>query len=171
MYTFTPMTEADARAIIAWRYDGEYAIYNIVGDGDDFTELLAEFLDRRSPYYAVRNLDMDATGAPVGFFCYGSSAGIDFDESEPQLYNGDGSLNAGLGMRPDLTGHGFGVGFTQAGVAFGVERYHPTFIRFYVLPFNDRALRAYERAGFRRLGVVIQHGPHGERPFVEMRLP
>lgn len=171
MYTFMPMTEADARAIMTWRYDGVYGVYNIDGDGDDPVELLAELLDRRSPYYAVRNVELDASGAPVGFFCYGSSAGVDFGEAEPYLYNDDGSLNGGLGMRPDLTGRGLGAAFTQAGAAFGVAQYHPTFIRFYVLPFNERALRAYERAGFRRVGVVIQRGPQGERLFVELRLP
>jgi RimJ/RimL family protein N-acetyltransferase len=165
------MTEDDVRAIMAWRYDVQYSIYNIDGDGDDPDELLAEFLDRRSPYFAARNPDVDPSGAVVGFFCYGSSAGVTFGEAAPYLYNDDGSLNGGLGMRPDLTGRGLGAAFTQAGVAFGAEQYHPAFIRFYVLPFNDRAIRAYERVGFRRVGIVIQRSVQGERPFVEMRLP
>lgn len=170
MYTFTPIMEEDARAIMAWRYDDPYSVYNTDEDGeDDPTALLAEFLDRRSPYFAVRNVEVDASGALVGFFCYGSAAGVVFDGAEPHLYNADGSLDVGLGMRPDLTGRGLGLAFTQAGVAFGVERYHPTFVRFYVLPFNERALRVYERAGFVRVGTVMQHGPQGERPFVEMR--
>ncbi len=171
MYNFTPMTEDDARAIMTWRYTDPYGVYNIDGDGDDPDEVLAEFLDRRSPYFAVRNLDVDPSGAVVGFFCYGASAGVTFGEHEPYLYNDDGSLNGGLGMRPDLTGRGLGAAFTQAGVAFAKEQYHPAFIRFYVLPFNERAIRVYERVGFRRVGVVIQRGSHSERPFVEMRLP
>jgi len=171
MYSFTPMTEDDARAIMTWRYAQPYGVYDIDDDGDDPTEALAEFLDRASPYYAVRNLTVDATGALVGFFCYGSSAGVTFGEAEPYLYNDDGSLNGGLGMRPDLTGHGLGAAFTQAGLAFAVEQYHPAFIRFYVLPFNERAIRVYERVGFRRVGIVIQRSSQGERPFVEMRLP
>src|SRR5579863_5566125 len=89
-------------------------VYNTDGDGGGApTSALAEYLDRRSPHVAVRNEEVDATGAPVGFFCYGSAAGVVFDGAEPQLYNVDGSLNVGLGLRPDLTGRGLGLAFTQ----------------------------------------------------------
>jgi RimJ/RimL family protein N-acetyltransferase len=37
------------------------------------------------------------------------------------------------------------------------------------MTFNERAIRVYERAGFERVRVVIQHSLEGERPFLEMR--
>ncbi len=162
------MTEADARAIMAWRYPPPYAVYNAEADGDaDEAALLSEYLDTRSPYFAVRNSELDASGAVVGLFCFGSAAGITFD-SAPHLLEADGSLNVGLGMRPDLTGRGLGQDFVLAGLAFGAEKYHPTLFRFYALAFNSRALKVYERVGFRRMGVVTQRGLWGERDFVEL---
>src|SRR5579862_175405 len=139
------MTEADARAIMAWRYPGPYAVYSAGADGDaDEAAMLAEYLDTRSPYFAVRHAEIDPSGAVVGFFCYGSSAGVISDGSAPHLLEADGSLDAGLGLRPDLTGRGLGLDFVLAGLAFGAERYHPARFRFYTLAFNQRALTVYE---------------------------
>ncbi len=161
--------EADARAIMAWRYPPPYAVYNTEADGDaDEAVLFAEYLDTRSPYFAVRNEALDPSGAVVGLFCYGSSAGVSLEAGAPHLLEADGSLNVGLGMRPDLTGRGLGLDFVLAGLAFGAEQYHPTLFRFYALAFNHRALKVYERAGFRRVGVVTQRGLWGERDFIEL---
>jgi RimJ/RimL family protein N-acetyltransferase len=158
-FTFRLMDEADARAVQAWRYDGEYAVYNWDADGDD----PAELLDRRSPHYAVR----DERSELVGFFAFGSSA--DITDSPPGIYGEDRSVLVGLGMRPDLTGKGLGLAFVNAGLAFGTAQFAPTAFRLFVMTFNERAIRVYERAGFQRVGVVMQHSPQGDRPFLEMR--
>lgn len=159
-FRFLPMEEADARAIIAWRYDGPYAIYNWEGEDDP-----SEMLDRRSPHYAVR----DEHGELVGFFAYGSSAYV-WDGGEPHLYSEENTITIGLGMRPDLTGKGLGLAFTLAGLDFAREHFRPDYFRLYVLAFNERAIRVYERAGFERTGVYTQvHPVYGKRDFVEMR--
>lgn len=159
-FTFTLMEEADVRAIRGWRYEGDYAVYNWGADGDDPSEMLA----RRSPYYAAR----DERGELVGYFCFGTAAAIMGDD-EPGVYGEDRSVLVGLGLRPDLTGKGQGLAFVQAGLAFGKERFAPTAFRLFVMTFNQRAIRVYERAGFQRVGVVMQPGLRGERPFLEMR--
>jgi [ribosomal protein S18]-alanine N-acetyltransferase len=159
-FTFTLMSEADVRAIQTWRYEGEYTVYNVGGDGDDPSELL----DRRSPYYAAR----DERGELVGYFCFGTAAAI-MGNDEPGIYGEDRSVLVGLGLRPDLTGKGLGLAFVQAGLAFGKEHFAPTAFRLFVMTFNQRAIRVYERAGFERVGVVMQPNPQGERPFLEMR--
>jgi ribosomal-protein-alanine N-acetyltransferase len=64
----------------------------------------------------------------------------------------------GLGLRPDLTGHGLGRGFTRDVVDLVAERWDPAVIVLDVLPWNERAMRAYERAGFVR-------GPEHDRTF------
>ncbi|HEY7350660.1 MAG TPA: GNAT family protein [Ktedonobacterales bacterium] len=158
--TFTLMDEADARAIGAWRYEGEYAVYN----GANNDEALSEMLDRHSPYYAAR----DERGALVGYFCFGTSAAIT-GSAEPGIYSEDRSILIGLALRPDLTGKGLGLAFVNAGLAFGAEHFAPTAFRLFVMTFNQRAIRVYERAGFQHVGVVMQHSPHGDRPFLEMR--
>ena len=158
-FTFQLMDEADAQAMQTWRYEGEYAVYSFA-DGDD----PAELLDRRSPYYAAR----DERGELVGFFCFGTSAAIS-GSAAPGIYGEDGSVLIGLGLRPDLTGKGIGLAFVQAGLAFGRAQFTPTAFRLFVMTFNQRAIRVYERAGFQQVGVVLQQSQQGERPFLEMR--
>lgn len=160
-FTFTPMNEADARAIQTWRYDEPYTIYSYTPSEDG----LAEMLDKRSPYYAVR----DEQGELVGFFCFGTSAQVWHNEV-PALSSEDRTIDVGLGMRPDLTGRGLGLDFVNAGLAFAREQFAPHRFRLFVLAFNERAIRVYERAGFARVRQFIQQNPvHGELDFVEMQ--
>ena len=156
---FTPLEEADVRSIIAWRYEGPYAVYNWEDDDDP-----SDMLDRRSPYYAVR----DEQGELIGFFAYGSSAYV-WGSGEPHLYSENNTITIGLGMRPDLTGKGLGLAFVQAGLDFAREHFEPDYFRLYVLTYNERAIRVYERAGFERGGIYVQHSAEGERDFLEMR--
>jgi len=159
-FHFVPMEEADARAILAWRYEGLYTIYNWDDEDDP-----AEMLDRRSPHYAVK----DGRGELVGFFAYGSSAQV-WSSGEPHLYSENNTITIGLGMRPDLTGKGLGLAFTQAGLDFARENFKPDFFRLYVLTFNERAIRVYERAGFERAGIFTRlSAEYGNHDFVEMR--
>jgi [ribosomal protein S18]-alanine N-acetyltransferase len=159
-FKFVSMEEADARAIMAWRYEGQYAIYNWEGEDDP-----EEMLDRRSPHYAVK----DEHGELVGFFAYGSAAYV-WGSAESHLYSENNMITIGLGMRPDLTGKGLGLAFTRAGLDFAREHFKPDYFRLYVLTFNERAMRVYERAGFERTGIYTQLNPvYGNRDFVEMR--
>ena len=162
-FMFSLLNEADARAIQAWRYTGEYAIYNM--DPDDPDER-AELLDRRSPYYAAH----DASGALVGFFLFGTSAELD-DRNAPGIVGEDNTITVGLGLRPDLTGKGLGLAFVNAGLAFGNAQFAPAAFRLFVMIFNERATRVYERAGFRRVGLVMQRSLRGDRAFLEMYRP
>ncbi|MDQ2717897.1 MAG: hypothetical protein M3Z08_23625, partial [Chloroflexota bacterium] len=68
-FVFSLLDKAAAQAIQAWRYEEAYAVYNM-GSIDDKGEAMAELLDRRSPYYGVR----DEQGELVGFFNIGTSA-------------------------------------------------------------------------------------------------
>jgi [ribosomal protein S18]-alanine N-acetyltransferase len=161
-----PMNEEEARAVLAWRYEGPYAVYNMQDDaGEEGEEAVRELLDRRSPYYAVRN----ETDELVGFFGFGSSAYVTgFDE--PHLYSENNTITIGLGMRPDLTGQGKGLGlaFVNAGLDFARKEFAPDYFRLFVLMFNERAIRVYEKAGFQRVRIVVQRNPQGERLFLEM---
>ena len=158
-FTFTPMTADDAREIMAWQYEDPYSVYNWEAEDDP-----AVMLDRRSPHYAVR----DERGEVIGFFAYGSSAYV-WGSGEPHLYSEGKTIAIGLGMRPDLTGRGLGLAFVQAGLDFAREHFAPEGFRLYVLTFNERAIRVYERAGFERMGIYVQHNPAGDRDFLEMR--
>ena len=162
--TFTPMTEDDARAIRAWRYPAPYDAYNM----GDPAEAILELLDTRSPFFAGRDERDDL----IGYVCFGSAASVG-DVGEPRLFDADGALCFGLGMRPDLTGQGKGAGlaFVRAGLEYARERYAPPAFRLYALDWNERAIRVYERADFQRVGVLHVTNRHGDLDFVEMRLP
>lgn len=162
-FIFSLMDEGDARAIQTWRYEGVYAVYS--GNDDDDPEAMAELLDRRSPYYAVRN----EQGELVGFFNFGTSALV-WESQEPSIYIEDRTIAIGLGMRPDLTGKGLGLAFVQAGLQFARQEFAPEHFRLYVFPWNERAIRVYEQAGFRRVRVFLQRNKYGEREFLEMSL-
>lgn len=163
-YHFSVLRADQARAIAAWRYEGPYAVYNM--DASD-QGVLDELLDRRSPYYAVR----DADDALVGFFAFGSAAEVQGD-GPPHLMDDDQILSVGLGLRPDLTGSGLGLTFVAAGLEFARQTYAPAAFRLFVITFNQRAIRVYERAGFAGVRVVrVPTADGGEREFLEMRRP
>jgi RimJ/RimL family protein N-acetyltransferase/ADP-ribose pyrophosphatase YjhB (NUDIX family) len=157
---FAPMTPDFAREIIGWRYLEPYALYSL----EDTPETRTDLLDPRSPQFAAR----DESGGVLGFVAYGSAAEVG-DLGEPHLYTADGGLSIGLGMRPDLTGRGMGLAFVKAGMRFAREWFAPAYLRLFVLSWNERAMRVYERAGFQRVGKRTILAPEGERAFIEMR--
>lgn len=141
-YAFIPMTEAFAREIVAWRYPGQYDIYNT--DDADVEADVQVLLDPRYAYYAVT----DSAGFLVGFCCYGIDAqvpGGDYQDSD--------ALDVGLGLRPDLAGQGRGLGFLEAILDFARRRYAATRFRATIAVFNRRSRRVFEKAGF----VEAQH--------------
>ena len=160
-FTFSPMNETDAQVISSWRYEAPYDVYN-PGNDEEAADS-SELLDERSPYYAVR----DEQGELVGYYCYGT-AGQPWGVSEPILYVDDRVLVIGLALLPDLTGKGVGLSFVNAGLAFAREQFAPTMFRLYVLSFNQRAIRVYERAGFHNVGKIMVHNMYGPMEFIEM---
>jgi RimJ/RimL family protein N-acetyltransferase len=111
-YLFRPTNEEDAREIAAWRYEAPYDFYDMTNDPEGLEKLLGP-PERRRGYYAVLS-----GGELVGFFCYslgGQLPGFD--------YPGDGCIDIGLGLRPDLTGKGLGLKFIRAGLQFGRRRF------------------------------------------------
>ena len=173
--TCEPITPETARLLAAWRYPAPYETYNI---GDE-PAALAEMLDARSPWFVAFDYDPeDATSAdgvarerePMGYCCFGTSAEVGWT-GDPRLWTTDDqTLSVGLGMRPDLTGQGLGLSFFEAVLDFAAQRFSPPAFRLFVLPFNQRAIHVYERAGFRQIGErVVLVGSPDERLFLEMR--
>jgi ribosomal-protein-alanine N-acetyltransferase len=147
-YVFRPMDEKDAREVAAWRYEVPYDFYNTADDQDDLSELL-DPQRREGTYFSA----FDKRGALVGFF---------------QFEKKGHSVEVGLGLRPDLTGKRLGLGFLRAGLEFARRRFSPEGFRLTVATFNERAIRVYERAGFRRVKVFIHHTNGVEHPFLLM---
>jgi RimJ/RimL family protein N-acetyltransferase len=124
----------------AWRYEPPYDFY----DGDQEPVLNPE------RHYGAAGED----GTLVGFY---------------YLEEKDGAVEIGLGLRPDLTGRGLGGYFFRAGLDFLRERHPGRPVILNVAAFNERAIRVYERAGFRETGRHIRSFARwGDVEFVEM---
>ena len=128
----------------SWHYDALYTQY----DG----ERLALWMYVRRGWLYTR----------LGYECcavdnaYGDLIGLFTFQKLPRH-----TVNIGLGLRPELTGLGYGLAFVQAGLAFGKTRYAPASFQLTVAPFNARAIKVYMRAGFTL--VKVKQTPQGAR--------
>jgi ribosomal-protein-alanine N-acetyltransferase len=148
---FEQMTQEEAEAIAAWRYEPPYDFYDARADEEDLGLLLSA--ERRAGRtFAVK----DEAGGLVGFFTYGQEADV---------------VVVGLGLRPDLTGRGLGAPFVTAGLGFARERFTPRQFRLSVATFNARAIKVYERVGFVRTRSFPHETNGGVFRFVEMERP
>jgi RimJ/RimL family protein N-acetyltransferase len=137
-----PATPADIAAFDAYRYEPPYDFYN--GEDDP--------VQNPERFFAAR----DNEGGLVGFYYFDLKAD---------------AVEYGLGLRPDLTGRGLGLAFFRRGLEFARERFGTTKIVLNVAAFNERAIRVYERAGFRRTGEHVRTFERwGAVAFVEMEL-
>ncbi len=127
------LAESDLDEIAAWRYDGRWAVYD--SDGR---------LDPSMGYWAVVE-DAGAGERLVGFACLGADARV------PGLAEADGTLDVGLGMRPDLVGRGRGPQFATTVLDFAASR-GARRLRAVVQDWNQRSLRLVNRLGFVRVG-------------------
>ena len=139
------LSEEQARAIGEWRYEFPYEWYDTAADPRR-VELFANPA-RREGLRAV----VDDEGELIGFFNF--------------VREGD-EIRVGLGIRPDLTGRGLGAEFIDAGLRYATEEWAPKRFRLWVAWWNERALRAYRRAGFREVRAEDERGR-----FVEMERP
>ena len=125
-----PLTDEHADAISRWQYEFPYEWYDTSNDPRR-VELFAHPA-RREGLRAVIGDD----GELVGFFNF-----------VPEGHE----VRLGLGMRPDLTGRGLAQPFITAGLEYARREWRPRTFRLWVASWNERALRAYRRAGFREV--------------------
>jgi len=133
-----PMTKDQAQEINTWSYEKPYDLYSFSGEERDMNELLD------GSYYSC----CDSNGELIGYFCYGKNAQVP-GGYKAGLYNGNKSLDIGLGMKPSLVGQGLGKDFLRHGLNFGKTRFNPEKFRLSVATFNKRAFTLYENTGFK----------------------
>jgi [ribosomal protein S18]-alanine N-acetyltransferase len=157
-FSFYPMDEAAAREVASWQYPEPYALYSM--GLDDLEAEVAYFTDPVNHYYAISAPD----GMLIAYRCFGQDAQVPGGD-----YSGD-ALDTGGGLRPDLTGQGFGLSVLLAGLDFGRRRYAPRAFRVTVAAFNERALKVVGRAGFQPVQRFLRE-PDGREFVVLIREP
>jgi ribosomal-protein-alanine N-acetyltransferase len=120
----------DAWAMSRWRYDEPYTLYNPSLSPAVFACLRPLFVLMGYEFFSAHT----EQGELAGLFTF------------TRLWSHQVEL--GLGLRPDMTGKGYGLAFVQSGLEFGRARYAPMTFQLGVAGFNKRATKVYQRAGF-----------------------
>jgi [ribosomal protein S18]-alanine N-acetyltransferase len=147
-YIINEIKKESALNVCTWKYDPPYDLYNM--DGNAFSALLS------NGYYEVKNEHQEL----VGFLCFGKDAQVPGGRYE------NGPVDIGLGLRPDLTGKGHGMAFLEAGINFAKQSFNVHKVRLTVAEFNERAIKVYEKSGFKKSGTFIN--PKTNKTFIMM---
>lgn len=151
-FKFISMNSEHAHEIAYdWKYDGIFSFYDMTADEEDLDEFLVE--DRwGKDKFAVLNEENKL----VGFYSY---------------YFEDEIMWIGFGLKPELTSKGLGASFVNAGIDFAVEKfdYKKDYMMLAVASFNHRAIRLYEKIGFKYVDNYIQHTNGDNFEFIRMK--
>jgi [ribosomal protein S18]-alanine N-acetyltransferase len=145
-------TETYAEEVAHWRYEPPYDFYDLASDPGDAAAM-------RDPadaehYRAV----LEEDGEQLDAFWW-------FD------WDGD-VVEVGIGLRPDVTGHGRGESFLRAQLDYAASRWQPATFRLFVTAWNERAIKLYERLDFREVGLETRRFELvGEHEFLRMERP
>ncbi|MFP7169940.1 GNAT family protein [Terribacillus sp. 7520-G] len=135
-YEIKSLTADDAYTILHWRYAPPYDLYNLT-----YTEGAVMML-MVGDYYGVYE-----NGSLLGYFCFGEDARVPGgDYSDPSY------LDIGIGMAPEMTGQGRGGKFFAEIQRWIEANTQKNRFRLTVALFNERAIRLYEKSGFRETG-------------------
>lgn len=139
MYEIFPMNMDAALQISKWTYEEPYVLYSFQETKDTMDEFM------NYDYYFANKILEDEI---FGYFCFEDAALV--PASEKEIYTED-ALDIGLGMNPKFCGRGMGFDFLNAGLKFAVDNKlnGRSKIRLTVADFNKRAIKLYERVGFK----------------------
>jgi len=132
--TIRPVTEADIRTFVEWRYDAPYEDYSIDQPVDEAVEY---FLRPSTNCHAIlRN------GELAGFCTFGEDARVPGGD-----YSAPG-LDIGMAIEPELTGRGLGAGFVEAVIRYACDAFDADRLRVTIAEPNRRAVRVWRGLGF-----------------------
>lgn len=144
------LTADDGMDIATWRYPGPWSVYDSVDAprADD-------------GFWAVE----DASARLVGFCCFGQEARV------PGQPESAGVLDVGLGLRPEVTGQGYGSEFARTVVAYARTVAPDATLRCVVQEWNARSRRVAEAAGFAVCGSHEVGTGSGRVRYLVMEIP
>ena len=150
-----PFSEEEASSVASWSYPPPFDLYNL--PPEEHQLLLARSADGEG-YYPGLGQD----GTVVAFAVFGAEARVRGQDAV------NGTLDLGLGVRPDLTSQGLGSDLLGQAVTLGRALFSPQIIRAAVAKFNIRSLNLCRKYEFRSVRDFT--GPD-ERSFAEVLLP
>jgi RimJ/RimL family protein N-acetyltransferase len=140
--------EEHSQEVEAWHYEPPYDFYDLASDPEDLAS-------NRDPARYEHSRAVLGEDGRLDAFWY-------FD------WHGD-VTEIGIGLRPDLTGRGLGKAFLDAQLDYATSRWQPATFRLYVASWNERAIRLYERLGFREVAREMRHFELvGDHEFIQM---
>lgn len=136
--------ESDAASVAVWSRDTEY---HRLGDNDPAyprsVKMARDWLERGSDRnfgFAIRTLSDDCLIGDVGVWV-------------ESWIHGEGWAGIGIGERT-YWGNGYGTEAMRLLLRFAFEELNLQRVSLGVYTYNPRAIRSYEKAGFRREGIV-----------------
>lgn len=146
---FRVPTKSDVEDILTWKFEGIYSFYDNDIDVNKM-EWIKSIVDSDNDFaiYDEHNRLIGNCGFEYidEFFC------------------------VGVQMRPGITGKGFGTEFVKAIVEFGKQKYNLEHIDLMVAKFNKRAIRVYEKLGFKVVEEFVNTIRGNDYDFMTMRL-
>lgn len=136
--SYCPADEKSAREYLQWQYEPPYDIYNC--SPDKIEKIIPYNIDPANNIYAM----FDQVNQLIGYCSYGKDArvsGGDYSEE---------ALDIGMMIRPSLTGQGRGSDFARDVIHNGSRLFGPRKMRVTIAAFNRRAVRVWEKNGFRQ---------------------
>ena len=148
MLTYHKTTEDEKYAITAWNYTADYAIYN------------------STPYEEQKQAQRGFANPENNFysFCDGETlvGFVNLSEEPTEVF-------FGIGVRPDCCGRGYGQQMTRIARELSRSLFPGKPLYLEVRTWNTRAVRCYEKAGFRISGAPIRQTTGiGEGEFYHM---
>ena len=148
MLEYHRLTEKEKYIITEWNYDGAYAIYNY----EPYDEQKKRGFGFANPNYASFAFCED--GELIGF---------------TNLYEEEREVFFGIGVNPAYCGMGYGREMTGKTIELSHELFPGKPIYLEVRTWNQRAVKCYEKAGFRIVGEpIVQTTNIGDGTFYHM---
>ena len=145
-----PLSQSHALEIANdWHYEAPYDFYDMKNDPEDYEEIISPEA-RGNRYYQVLK-----EGKLYGFFCIEAK--------------GEGTLELGLGLKPEHCGNGQGAAFLHKILDFIAEKFTPQVLSLSVADFNHRAQQLYLNMGFEVVRRIPQESNEDIYLFVEMK--
>ena len=145
------MKEDYARQIVEWKYENEYDIYNLPSYDECLEKGYGITKENRKNDYMVYII-----GGEVVFY---SNAKL-MDNNKVYL---------GVGLKPKYCGKGYGNYFLTDSVKNIKSRYPNSILYLEVRSWNKRAIKAYEKIGFKIINTVVSKDRLGnDAEFIEM---